>query len=217
MQFTGLAILAGILALVILWLGIRLLWRGPWLLVWLRGCAGTGLLVAAVLLGMLGYDLSTYHERISDKTVAVVSIRAGQNNLYQITLIEGEHSRQFVLDGEQWGLDVRLLDWKGLARLIGLQPGYRLDSMQGRYLSLEQQATALYPQQPLNDSLLGIDAWQWVHSLIRNNSLLDTRREGIQYVPLHDGARYELNWLPTGLQARPLNDIAEQELQHWVD
>lgn len=217
MQFIALAILAGVLALLSLGLGARVLWKGPWLLAWLRGCMGTGLIAVAILLGLLGYDLSTYHERTSDTAVAVVSIRAGSNGLYQITLIEGEHSRQFLLDGEQWGLDVRLLDWKGLAQLIGLQPGYRLESMQGRYLTLEQQTAALYPQQMLGKSLLGIDAWQWVHSLLPNNSWLNTRREGVQYVPLHDGARYELNWLPTGLQARPLNDIAEQELQHWVD
>lgn len=217
MQFTGLAIAAGLLALIVLWLGARTLWKGPWLLAWLRGCLGVGLLAAALMLGLLGYDFSTYQERLSGQPVAVVSIRDGNQGLFQVTLIEGEQSRQFMLEGEQWGLEARLLNWRGVALLIGLQPGYRLEAMQGRYLAMEQQILSRYPEQPLKPSLPGPDLWRLVHDWARNNPLLEARREAVQYLPLHNGARYELSWLPTGLQARPLNDIAEQELEHWIE
>lgn len=217
MQFTGLAVTAALLALVVLWLGARTLWQGPWLLAWLRGCLGAGLLAAAVILGLLGYDFSTYQERLSGQQVAVVSIRTANNGLFQVTLIEGQQSRQFMLEGEQWGLDARVLEWRGVTQLIGLQPGYRLASMQGRYLAMEQQLMSRYPEQQLKQSLLGLDIWQLVHDWARHNPLLEARRESVHYMALHDGARYELSWLPTGLQARPLNDVAEQELEHWVE
>ena len=36
-------------------------------------------------------------------------------------------------------LDLNLLRWKSLAELIGLESGYRLERLSGRYLAVEQQ------------------------------------------------------------------------------
>ena len=45
-----------------------------------------------------------------------------------------------------WQLDGRLIRWKGLAELIGLEPGYRLERLSGRFLAIEQQARLVIAQ-----------------------------------------------------------------------
>ena len=39
-----------------------------------------------------------------------------------------------MLEGDLWQLDLNLLRWKSLAELIGLESGYRLERLSGRYL-----------------------------------------------------------------------------------
>ena len=47
--------------------------------------------------------------------------------------------------------------WKGLAELIGLEPGYRLERLSGRFLAIEQQALAQHGRVQLAESPYGLD------------------------------------------------------------
>ena len=51
----------------------------------------------------------------------------------------------YDLAGDLWQLDARIIQWKGLAALIGLAPGYRLQSLGGRFLAIEQESQAREP------------------------------------------------------------------------
>ncbi|MFS6991984.1 hypothetical protein ABMZ18_23795, partial [Escherichia coli] len=75
---------------------------------------------------------------------------------------EGANERSVVLDGELWQLDARIFRWKGLAALIGLAPGYRLDALSGRFLALEQQSRGR--RLGLSQSPLGVDLWRWLRA-----------------------------------------------------
>ena len=217
MQFMGLAVVLGVLALIILWLGARTLGHGNWFLAWLRGTVGLGLIVLALFAGALAYDLSTYREQLSDKNIAVLSVHTTENGLHQIRLDDGQNRQNFLLDGELWGMDVRVLKWKGVASLIGLQTGYRMDVMNGRYLAIEQQNAALYPEAQLSPSWLGIDLWRWLQNIGGSLPFVSAEMARVSYIPLENEARYGLEWLPTGLQVRPMNSVAELALQNWVE
>lgn len=217
MQFTGLAIVMAVLALLIFWLGLRMLWRGHWFLAWLRGSFGLGVVVLALLAAGLAYDLSSYQEQSAGRSVASLNVGPGDNDRYRVSIGDGRTSRQLLLDGELWGLDVRVLDWHGLARLIGLKPGYRLDELNARFLGIEQQNAAQYSEQKLAQSSFGLDFWQTVQLAGGNLPFVEAKLIRLSFIPLTDDASYSVEWLPTGLQARPLNDEARQALQGWVE
>ena len=113
MQFTGLAVGVALLALLVLWLGLRILWRGRWFLAWLRGSCGLAVVLLALLGAALAYDLSTYREQQSGSTLATLTVGNGNNDRYRVTLNDGTSSHQLLLDGELWGLNVQVLDWRG--------------------------------------------------------------------------------------------------------
>lgn len=217
MQFTALAVGIGVLALVVLWFGLRTLLRGRWFLAWLRGTCGLAVIMLALLTGALAYDISTYKERQSGTAIAMLHVGIGDHDRYRITFDDGSgSSRTLLLDGELWGLSVRVLDWGGLASVIGLQPGYRLNELNARFLSIEQQNTAQYIEQPLTQSWPGLDVWQ----LLQWNGGLpfaEASLARLSFIPLADGASYRVEWLPTGLQARPMNDEARRALRNWVE
>lgn len=217
MQFTGLAAGLVVPGLIVLVLGLRMLWRGGWFMVWLRATCGLCLIALAALCALLAYDLGTYREQQSGQSIAQLEVGHGDQGRHRVTLSDGRQVHQFLLDGELWGLDVQQLDWRGLASLIGLKPGYRLFAANARFLSIEQQNLARYQEQPLSRSLLGVDLWQWLQQAGGRVALVEADLTRLNFIPLVEGARYSVEWLPTGLQARPQNDIAREALSNWVE
>ncbi len=91
---------------------------------------------------MLAWDLRSYSLLKPEQPMATLSFQAEGPQRYRVLIQEGANERSVVLDGELWQLDARIFRWKGLAALIGLAPGYRLDALSGRFLALEQQSRA---------------------------------------------------------------------------
>ena len=102
------------------------------------------------------------------------------------------------VQGDLWELDVQVLRWRGLPHVLGLDDGYRLHSLKGRYLALEQQQDA--------DGKLGVslnrtaswrDAWYWLDRL--DMSWVYADAFSIRFMPMTDGARYTIEIGSTGL------------------
>jgi hypothetical protein len=60
MQYLGLAVVVALLALITALVALRLLLSGHWLLGWLRGTFGMLVLALGGLIGLIGWDISTY-------------------------------------------------------------------------------------------------------------------------------------------------------------
>ncbi|MBS7325225.1 MAG: hypothetical protein KIG85_01220 [Thiopseudomonas sp.] len=217
MQFTGLAAGLAVPGLIVLVLGLRILWSGGWFVIWLRATCGLCLIALAALSALLAYDVGTYREQQSGHSIAMLEVGSGDQGRHRVTLSDGQQVQHFLLDGELWGLDVQQLDWRGLASLIGLKPGYRLLAANARFLSIEQQNEARYQEQRLSRSLLGVDLWQWLQQAGGRVALVEAELARLSFIPLVEGARYSVEWLPTGLQAKPQNDIAREALSNWVE
>ncbi len=155
MQYDGLAWGIGLLALLAAWIAARILLRGAWFLGWLRGTCGLLFVALAAVIVILALDLGTYSAVPGDKQLVTVGFEADGPQRYRVTLQQGRLQRTVSLDGDLWQLDVRLFQWKGLAALIGLEPGYRLEKITGRYLSLEQQRQSLSSRAVLSGSNYG--------------------------------------------------------------
>lgn len=215
MQFIGLGIGIAILALVVLLFATRILFDKHWLMGWLRGMFGLTLLSAAVAGGLIAYDISTYQEIPSDKPLLMLSAQAEGAQRYRVNIIEGAVERNFLLDGDLWQLDVRQLKWKGLADLIGLNQGYRLEVLSGRFLSIEQQELAQFTHVELAKSLYGVDFWQGLRNFNKDLFVVDANALRVNYLPIADGAVYSVSLTPTGLLAKPLNSAAQQAVKDW--
>lgn len=214
MQYDGLAWATALLAVLAVWVAARILFNSQWFLGWLRGTCGLAFLALAGLIGLAAYDLYSYAPLPQGKPLLTLSFQA-QGSGYRVNLLEGSHERSVILEGDLWQLDARLLQWKGLAALIGLQPGYRLEKLSGRFLSIEQQTLAQHAQVDLAESPYGIDVWRWLRLGQHDLFMFDPQARRVTYLPIADDAVYSVSLTPTGLLAQPMNQAANQAMQDW--
>jgi hypothetical protein len=215
MQYDGLAWFTGLLALLALFVAARILFAPNWFLAWLRGTFGLAFVALALLVGVVAYDLRSYDARVEGKPLVTLSFAADGPQRYRVNLLEGGEEREVILEGDLWQLDARLLGWKGLAALIGLEPGYRLEQLSGRFLAIEQQQNARHDQVQLAQSPYGIDLWRWLRLSQRDLFLFDPQAARVTYLPIADGAAFAVSLSPTGLLAQPMNQAANQALKDW--
>lgn len=107
-----------------------------------------------------------------------------------------------------------MLRWSGLAALIGLEPGYRLQALSGRYLSVEQQEQARHTRVLLTSST-AVPVWDWLRSLDWSVPFIEPQTQRVSFIPLVDGAAFQIEQSATGLLATPVNPEARQALKDW--
>lgn len=215
MQYLGLAIVIALLAVIVLLVALRLLLGGSWLMGWLRGTCGFVVLALAGLIGLIGYDISTYASLPGEQPLVTLTFQAQGPQRYEVRLDQGKETRTAMLEGDLWQLDLHMLRWKSLAELIGLESGYRLERLSGRYLAVEQQNLARYGRVELSEKPLGVDIWQSLELGQRDMHLVDAQMLRVDYMPIADGAVYTVELAPTGLIAKPGNAAATEALKNW--
>lgn len=215
MQYLGLAVAIALVGLIVLWIALRMLFGGNWLLGWLRGTTGLLIFAGAALIGLIAWDVCSYRALPESAPVATLSFAADGAQRYQVRIEQGQEVRFVTLEGDLWQLDARILRWKGVATLIGLEPGYRLHKLSGRYLAVEQQDQARYAQTVLAQSPFNADFWSWLRSCQCASFILEAQPQRVTFTPIADGATYRIEMTPTGLLASPVNAAAEQALKDW--
>ncbi|WP_439135062.1 cation/multidrug efflux pump [Pseudomaricurvus sp.] len=216
MLYDGLAVVVAIIAIAVLLWALKTLFRRGWFLGWLKGTLGLVLVSIAIVIGLLAWDVFSYEELLGDTPVATISFEELEDQHYQATVVyaDGEEY-QFDLKGDQWQLDARIFKWSPSLARFGLKPGYRLDRLSGRYYSLEMERNAERTVYELNPSQSSVDLWRWFKSIDQQVPWLDALYGSATYVPMSDGALYEVNLSHSGLLSRPLNEPAKQAIRRW--
>ncbi|GAB3106956.1 cation/multidrug efflux pump [Aestuariicella hydrocarbonica] len=216
MFYGGLAIAVAIISLLVLLRALKTLFSGGWLMGWLKGTLGLALVVLSAIIGLFAWDVFSYHELLTEKSVATISFKQLEDQHYQAILVNADGVEQkFELKGDQWQLDARIFKWQPSLARYGLKPGYRLDRLAGRYFSLEEERLSERTVYDLNPSISGVDAWRWYKMVDQNIPWLDALYGSATYVPMSDGALYEINLTHSGLISRPLNEPAEVAIRRW--
>ena len=178
-------------SLVFVLLGAWVLLRQQWLLQWLKGTAGLLMVGLAVYLSLFALNIYGYREYAQEVSVATVSFRQSgeQSFIATVTRTDGT-TEDFRLKGDQWQLDARIIKWKLPFSLLGLQPGYQLDRISGRYYALEDERSRDRTVYSLHRDPVGIDVWEmardgWISCA---SCHLDGGHDGRTWV-LEDGPR----------------------------
>ena len=171
---------------------------------------------ASALLFSFSLTLHTYARLTWEEPVANVSFAELGPQLYTATLVRRPSGdvETFALNGDEWQLDARVLKWRGVANLLGLDARYRLERLGGRYTDVEQERAG-----PRSVYGLGpppsLDLWLLARAYPRWLPFVDAVYGSATYLPMADGARYQVAITQTGLVARPTNDAAQAAVGAW--
>ncbi|MBL7248926.1 hypothetical protein ACLD02_15040 [Alloalcanivorax sp. C16-2] len=215
MSFSVAPFLILAVSLVLILVGAWVLLRHKWVWQWIKGTAGLALVALAVYLVLVALNLYSFHELNEEVPVATVSFRATGDQSYIATVTRDDGSSEdFRLNGDQWQLDARIVKWKMPFTLLGLKPGYQLDRIQGRYFALEDERSKERTVYSLSKTPLGMDVWS--HAREGWSFLVDARYGSAAYLPMADGAIFEVTVPPAGgLIGRPLNGSAQRAVAGW--
>lgn len=173
-------------------------------------------LALAILAFAIALNLYTYHRLTWEQPVAQLRFEQIGPHRYRVYLdAAAAPVRSYVLAGNQWQLDARVLKWHPLANLLGFNALYRLDRLSGRRARIE--AARKLPDTVYDLSAArGLDVWQAAHYLPGWLNPVDARFGSAAYLPMADGARFSVTLSQSGgLVARPENAAARAAIARW--
>lgn len=204
--------------------GLRALFGGRPLSGTAGAVLGGGVLWVASLATLFGLNLQTYARLTHERPVATLSVRQLQPQFYEVTVVQPPASdgapagtAVYPVHGDDWRIEAQVLKWKPWANVLGLDSQYRLDRLSGRYRSIDQELHAERSVHDLSTSQgsttgddlpWSVDAWDALRRYRRYVDAADTLYGGAAYMPMADGARYDVWITQSGLIARPANDAA---------
>ena len=198
-----------VLSLLLLAAAAKALFSAGWFLKWLRGSGGLIMLLMTLFGGLLAVELFSYFKADPGEVVATLTFGKRNHQEFDVELVNSAGDRSIhKIYGDQWQLDVRLI---ALGE-FGL-PSYKLDRLSGRYLSLEQEKNEQRSIYGLSDSNV-FDIWlfvekqQWI-------PLLKAQYGTAAFMPMVDGAIYQVKLFEKGLMAEPVNDQARVATEQW--
>ena len=216
MPSNAITILIALFGLLLLALACQRLFRARFLAATGSALMGFLLLSLAGLLFVISLNLHTYARLTHEEPVAQIVFEARGPQQYRATLAEvpsGE-MQLFMLSGDEWQLDARVLKWQGWANLLGLDAQYRLERIGGRYRDIEQERNGQRTVYALSENP-GLDLWLLSTQYPRWLPFVDAVYGSATYMPMADGARYEISITQSGLITRPMNPAAEAATGSW--
>ncbi len=192
-----LLVLAGfaIIAALIAW--SRWLSKRRW------AAAGNLLLaVVAALVALLGWpvvrDLDRYETAARGQAIASVFVEKTGSRSQRVTLTRLPSGRMqvFELDGDEWRLVARELDWTSLTASLGFRRRYRLESLDSRDSSASGPSVAT---EVALVEVRGFDLWARAKPGSTWSRFAMPRTRSMRWEPLIDKARFRVYLADDGL------------------
>lgn len=165
--------------------------------------------------GLALLNLWTYQRLTNELIVGEIRFNQRGEQLFEVQMqVPGDRPLEFMLRGDEWQLDARLIKWSPWLSLLGRDPLFRLERISGRFADVRQanrQAPTVYTlsKNP------GLDLWALAR---RHRDWLpgvDAVYGSAVYLPMEDGAHYRITLGQTGLLARPLDSELTPLLKRW--
>jgi hypothetical protein len=180
-----------------------------------HGVSSLAFFLAAAALALVGINLLTY-ERLTHEQPAVRAsfARDGEQRFNATLMYPSGEVRGYALNGDEWQIDARVLKWRGAGNVLNFDTAYRLERISGRYADVERERTgprtvyALHPPER-------VDAWALLRAWHEYLPWADALYGSATYLPMADGAAYEVSVSQSGLVARALNEAARLAVSGW--
>lgn len=216
MLYTLAAILVAVIAIYIAYKSCRMLWVNSWFVGFFRGLIGLGLLSLAVFIALMAFDIYSYKQILQEQVIATLTFEKIEDQHYSATLVDKEGNQKlFNIRGDQWQLDARIIKWQGYFASFGIKPAFRLERISGRYYDLEKETTAKRTAYAIHPSLYGLDLWHILNQYPNLVPVIDAIYGTATYLPMKDGALFEVTLSNTGILARPLNEAAREAVAEF--
>jgi hypothetical protein len=212
----AITILIALFGLLLLILSVQRLYRARFLAAGGSALMGLLLLAIAAVLFVISLNLHTYARLTHEEPIAEIVFESRGPQQFRATLAQDPSGEMqlFMLAGDEWQLDARVLKWRGWANLLGFDAQYRLERIGGRYRDIEQERNATRTVYPLSENP-GLDLWMLSTQYPRWLPFVDAVYGSATYMPMADGARFEISITQSGLIARPMNPAAEAASGSW--
>jgi hypothetical protein len=215
MTFTALIVVFGLVGILFLFAAVRRLRRRKVLGGVLNGATALVLILLSVCAALLASNLRTYQRLSFEQPAGELQLtRIGEREFNAVLTCPSRERANFALRGDEWQVDARVLKWHAFANMLGFDTAYRLERISGRYTRIEDeraQARSVYSLNPPQR----IDPWDLVHRYHSWMPWMDALYGSATFLPMADGALYEIKVSQSGLIARPLNQAARDAVGSW--
>ena len=168
-----------------------------------------GLFSLSFAVNLYSYERLTYEQPIANMTFK----QLGEQRFRVEISYHGEKKKgSYIISGDEWQIDARIIKWHGWAQLLGLNAQYRLERIGGRYSDIEEERAKRRSAYAL-DSRDDIDYWKIINRYKKWLPWVDAYYGSATYLPMLDNASYSLSLTQTGLIARPLDTETEERLK----
>ncbi len=164
---------------------------------------------------VLLFSVLSYGRLVEERSVATIEFRRISPQEYQARLMIDEvEDRFFVLRGDEWQMDAKIVTWQPPATILGLDPMYQLDRLSGRYAEIDREVSEARTVHSLAPAI-PVDVWRAARRFPILTPGVDAYYGTATYVPMADGARYVVSLSRDALIARPANDRAREAVGDW--
>lgn len=215
MTLTALIAVCALFSILFLVAAIRRMRRRRILGGMAHGSAALIFLLATVCAVLVGTNLRTYERLSYEQPAGELQFTKDADRQFDAVLSypDGERA-SYLLRGDEWQVDARVLKWHAFANLIGFDAAYRLERISGRYARVEDERSLPRTVYDLH-APSRIDPWELVHRYRSWVPWLDALYGSATFLPMADGALYEIKVSQSGLVARPLNQAAREAVGSW--
>jgi hypothetical protein len=215
MTLTASIVVCALLGLLFFFAAVRRLRRRRLMGGMAHGAAALVLILAAACTALVGANLRSYQRLSYEQPAGELQFARVADREFNATLTypNGERAN-FALHGDEWQVDARVLKWRAFANLVGFDAAYRLERISGRYTRVEDERTLSRTVYDLN-APGRIDPWELVHRYRSWLPWMDALYGSATFLPMADGALYEIKVSQSGLIARPLNQAAREAVGSW--
>jgi len=215
MTFTALIAVFALVGILFLFAAVRRLRRRRLLGGALNGATALVLILLSVCAALIGANLRTYQRLTLEQPAGELQFtRTGEREFNAVLTYPGGERADFALRGDEWQVDARVLKWHAFANLVGFDTAYRLERIGGRYTRIEDERAEARTVYALNPPQR-IDPWELAHRYRSWLPWLDALYGSATFLPMADGALYEIKVSQSGLIARPLNQAARDAVGSW--
>jgi len=215
MTFTALIVVFALAGVLLLFAAVRRLRRRRVFGGMLAGATALVLLLLSACAALIAVNLLTYQRLSFEQPAGELQLsRTGPREYSAVLAYPGGERASFSLRGDEWQVDARVLKWHAFANLVGFDTAYRLERISGRYARIEDERTQMRTVYELNEPQ-HIDPWDLIHRYHSWLPWLDAFYGSATFLPMADGALYEIKVSQSGLVARPLNQAARDAVGGW--